>query len=120
MRLFLRKVSYALTGIKAAFAEEKHIRIHVTMALLVLGLGVIVSLQPIEWIIVLLTIGNIIGLELINSAIERAVDFTGTQTHPLAKKAKDMAAAAVLVMSIMAIVIGIIIFVPKIMYMLVN
>jgi len=118
MRLFLRKVSYALTGIKTAFAEEKHIRIHVTVALLVIILGAIVSLHPIEWMIVLLTIGNIIALELINSGIERAVDFTGTEIHPLAKKAKDMSAGAVLIMSIIAVVIGIIIFMPKIIHLI--
>lgn len=117
MRLFLRKVSFAVIGFKTAFAEEKHIRIHVAMALLVVILGAIVSLHAVEWIIVLLTIGNIIGLELVNSAIERAVDYTGTKQHPLAKKAKDMAAAAVLVMCIIALVIGVIIFVPKIVYM---
>ena len=118
MRLFLRKVGYAFVGIRTAFAEEKHIRIHVAMALLVIALSVIVSLSALEWMIVLLTIGNIIGLELINSAIERAVDFTGTDIHPLAKKAKDMAAGAVLVFAIIAIVIGIIIFVPKLVHML--
>lgn len=118
MRLFLRKVAYALEGIKTAFAEEKHIRIHVTMALLVLVLGAIVSIQPYEWMVVLLLIGNIIALELINSAIERTVDFAGTDIHPLAKKAKDMAAGAVLVLSIIAAVIGIVIFVPKILSML--
>lgn len=118
MRLFLRKVGYALAGFRVAFAEEKHIRIHVTMALLVLVLGAIVSIQPFEWMVVLLLIGNIIALELVNSAIERTVDYAGTDIHPLAKKAKDMAAGAVLVLSIIAVVIGVIIFIPKIISML--
>lgn len=67
----------------------------------------------IEWIFILLCIGGVITLELINSSIENVVDLVTEETHPLAKKAKDMAAAAVFFFALVSVVIGCIIFIPK-------
>lgn len=66
-----------------------------------------------EWIACLLCMGLVIGTEMINTAIEAVVDLASPQQHPLAAKAKDIAAGAVLIGAILSVIIGIIIFLPK-------
>ena len=67
-----------------------------------------------EWAILALTIGLVISCELINTAIEAVVDLVTEDYHPLAKVAKDTSAAAVFIFAIVAVIVGIIIFLPKI------
>ncbi len=67
-----------------------------------------------EWAILILTIGLVISCELINTAIEAVVDLITEEYHPLAKVAKDTSASAVFIFAIVAVVVGLIIFLPKI------
>ncbi|MCM3633232.1 diacylglycerol kinase family protein [Paenibacillus camelliae] len=113
MKKLLKSFGYAFAGIWSGFRTQRNIKIHVAVALLVFILGAIVSLTRMEWMIVIIVICAVISLELINTAIEAAVDMHGTKRHPLAKLAKDTAAGAVLVMSIGAVLIGLLIFLPK-------
>ena len=73
------------------------------------------KISVIEWLICTLIIGMIIATELINSAIEAVVDLETTKTHPLAKIAKDTASSASLILVIVSIIIGCVIFIPKIL-----
>lgn len=66
-----------------------------------------------EWFIVLILIGGMLSLELVNAAIERVVDLTTTEWHPLAKQAKDLSAGAVLIYAIVSALIGMLLFIPK-------
>ena len=66
-----------------------------------------------EWFIVLILIGGMLSLELVNAAIERVVDLTTTEWHPLAKQAKDLSAGAVLIYAIVSALIGLLLFIPK-------
>lgn len=113
IKRFFLSFKYACEGIYHAFKQEQNLKIHLLAACLVVIMGVFFRIQPIEWMILTLTIGGMITVELINTAIERAVDLASTNYHPLAKQAKDIAAAACLFFALTSVVIGLIIFMPK-------
>lgn len=104
---------FAWQGIVHAMQREKNFRIHVLAAVIVLVVGSITKLSYTEWILIILCIGGVISLELINSALERVVDLASPTIHELAKQAKDLSAAAVLVFALASAIIGILIFLPK-------
>jgi undecaprenol kinase len=110
----LKSFSYAVNGIRTASLSERNMQIHIIISIIVIGCSFFFSISFIEWIVVILTIGGMISLELINTAIERVVDLITKEYHPLAEQAKDIAAGAVFIYAITAIIIGIIIFLPKI------
>jgi undecaprenol kinase len=111
----LRSFYYAISGITSAIKSERNLRIHFTLSVCVVLLGWAFSLTKIEWLIIVLVIGGMLCSELMNSAIERVVDLATEEYHPLAKQAKDMAAGAVLLFAITSVVLGIIIFGPRIL-----
>lgn len=113
-----KSFSVAIEGILGAIKKERNIRIHLFAAVAVIILSIYFSISAIEWICIALAIGGMLSLELLNSAIERVVDMVTTDYHPLAKQAKDMAAGAVFVFALITVVIGIIIFIPKILSLL--
>lgn len=110
---FVRSVGYALEGIWYGVSTQRNMKIHLTVAPIVLILGAIVSLTLVEWGIIILVIAAVISLELVNTTIEALVDLVSPQHQQLAKVAKDVAAGAVLIMAIASVCIGCIIIVPK-------
>ncbi len=112
-RLF-KSFKYAFDGLKYAFKYEQNILVHTLATILVVIAGIYFKISQIEWLAIILIIGLVIATELINTSIEATIDLITKETHPLAKIAKDTAAAAVLVFGLTAIIIGFIIFVPKI------
>ena len=102
--------NYAIEGIIYAVRTQRNMRIHMIAALLVLTACFFYDLSKVEILIVTTTITMVIFAELINTAIEAAVDATTNFYHPLAKVAKNTAAGAVLVTAINAVVVGYIIF----------
>ncbi len=112
-RLF-KSFKYAFDGLKYAFKYEQNILVHTLATILVVIAGIYFKISQIEWLAIILIIGLVIATELINTSIEATIDLVTKETHPLAKIAKDTAAAAVLVFGLTAIIIGFIIFVPKI------
>lgn len=113
LRKVAKSFSFAFQGISTALKNERNIKIHVCVSGVVLLLGLWFSLSKIEWLFILLAIGGMIALELLNTAIERIVDLVTEEFHPLAKQAKDIAAGAVLIYAILSVIIGLIIFFPK-------
>lgn len=103
----------ALEGIKHAYSTEFHMVVHGYFAIGVIISGVLFQISYIEWLICLILIGAVFALELINTAIESVVNMITTDYNFHAKVAKDTAAGAVLVMSVVSAVIGLVIFVPK-------
>ncbi len=103
---------YAFEGILTAFRDQPNLKLHVFAAAAVIFVGLFLDITKSDWLVVVLTIGLVITFELTNTAIEEIVDSFTDQVHPSAKKAKDVAAAAVLIASITAVVIGLIIFLP--------
>ena len=116
-RRFWTSVQFAFEGIKHVFKAERNFRVHVLIAVIVLANAFYFRLSALEWIFILLSIFGVFVLELINSAIERVVDLIVEDYHPLAKQAKDIGAATVLVYAVMTVIIGFIIFLPKIIYL---
>lgn len=110
----LYSFKHAISGFNKAVKEERNMKIHLLLTILVVFLGFVLKVSLVEWIFLLLSIGGVISLELINSSIENVVDLVTEESHPLAKKAKDMAAAAVFFFTVVSVIIGLIIFIPRI------
>jgi undecaprenol kinase len=109
---------YAFQGLLSAVKVETNLKIHLFMTVIVLLVSVWLSLSTIEWLFILFAIGGVIAFELLNTAIERVVDLVTEEYHPLAKQAKDIAAGAVLVYAFLSVVIGLFIFLPKLLKLL--
>lgn len=109
----LRSFFLAFSGVFHSIRHERNMRIHCAAAILVILCGFYFHLSAIEWMFILFAIGGVMSLELMNTAIERTVDLVTKEYHPLAKKAKDIAAGAVIVYAILSVIIGCIIFLPK-------
>ena len=113
LKKFFNSFSYPIKGLKYAYRNEQNLAVDVGIALIVVIFGFIFQVNKYEWAILALTIGLVISCELINTAIEAVVDLVTEEYHPLAKVAKDTSAAAVFIFAIVAIVVGLIIFLPK-------
>lgn len=111
---------YAICGIITGFKEEKNMKIHVLAVIIVIILGITLKINKTEWIICLILFGIVISAELFNTAIETVVDIAMPEINEKAKIAKDVSAGAVLIQAIIAAIIGIIIFAPKIISVLIN
>lgn len=105
---------HAFEGIFTALKDERNMKIHVSVMILVIIAGLYFHITRTEWLVCLIFFGLVISMEIMNTALESAVDFTSAEEHPIAKKAKDCAAGAVLVSAISSAVAGLIIFVPYI------
>ena len=114
LKKFFNSFSYPIKGLKYAYRNEQNLAVDVGIALIVVIFGFIFKVNKYEWAILALTIGLVISCELINTSIEAAVDLVTEEYHPLAKVAKDTSAAAVFIFAIVAVIVGIIIFLPKI------
>ncbi len=114
----VKSFTYAFDGLKYAFKYEQNILVHTLATILVIIAGIFFKISLTEWLVLALIIGLVIATELINTSIEATIDLVTKDVHPLAKVAKDTAAAAVLVFGLTAIVIGCIIFLPKILVLI--
>ena len=110
-----KSFGYAFNGLKILIREEHNSRIHILAAMAAVIAGLFFQLSAIEWVAIVLAIGWVIALEIINSAIENLSDFVSPGQNEMIKKIKDLSAAGVLVGAITAVIIGLIVFVPKIM-----
>lgn len=109
LRKYVHKFQYAFAGFFHGASQDASIRLQCLIACAVIVLCLFCPLTRLEWCIILLLIGSIIALEFVNSAIETIVDMISPQYSLEAKKIKDYAAAAVLTMSLVAAVVGLII-----------
>lgn len=109
MPTFKESLSYAIKGIQI-FLEEKHMRVHLVIAVLVIIAGLMFKITITEWLMCLFLIGLVIGFEIINTAIENLVNLVSPDYHPLAGKVKDLAAGAVLLAACIAVIGGVLIF----------
>lgn len=106
---------YAIDGFMSSFKTERNMKIHVLATIIVVILGILFKISSIEWCFCVVAIAIVISAELFNTAIETIVDMISPEKNEKAKLAKDISAAAVLAVSIGVAIIGIIIFMPKIM-----
>lgn len=106
---------YAIAGVVAAVKGERNMRIHLVAAFAAVSLGAWLGLSACEWAAVVVCCALVMSLECLNTAVEAAVDLASPEIHPLAKKAKDCAAGAVLIAAIGSSVVGCIVFAPKLL-----
>jgi undecaprenol kinase len=110
-----KSFKYAFAGVKTSIVREPNLRIHVFFALIAITAASLLGFNPLEWIILFLTIFFVIMLELINTVLEALVDIVSPEFSPEAKTAKDVSAAAVLLAAFVSVIVGIILFLPKIL-----
>ncbi len=108
----LRSFIYAFKGISKTLKAERNFRVMLVCFALAVAAGFIFGISAWEWAAVLLCSGGVLALEMINTAIETLTDLITEQRHPLAEKAKDIAAGGVLVFSAFSLIIGGIVFLP--------
>ena len=115
---FDKSLGHAIDGIEYAINHERNIKMEILAGIIVSIMGFILKITLLEWIVLVLVISMVLALELVNTAIERTVDLVTKDYNDLAKAAKDVAAGAVLIMSMFSVIIGLIIFLPKIISVL--
>lgn len=106
-------MGYAINGLKLLFASQNNIKIQGVIGILVCLLGWFFTISSLEWIIILICIGLVVSAESFNTAIEYMVDFISPDYHIKAGQIKDLSAGGVLIISITSSIVGIIIFFPK-------
>ena len=111
---FLQSLKHALAGFRTVL-RERNMRIHLAVAILVVVASFVLRINSTEWICISLSIGLVIALECVNTAIERVCDRVTMEDDPLIRQAKDVAASAVLVMAITSVITGLIVLLPKIL-----
>lgn len=112
----IKSFGFAFEGIKTEFKKGRNFRIMIFMGFFALVLGVIFRIPSYEWFDLILVIASVLILELINTAVESIVDMISPEIQEKAKIAKDVSAAAVLVASIAAVLVGAFLFLPKILH----
>lgn len=111
----LKSFTYAWRGLFKAWREEQNLQIHTLAALVVIVAGWSLRVSQTEWLVLILTILLVFLMEIVNSAVERVTDILKPRIHGYVKEIKDIMAAAVMLASLGAFVVGLVIFAPKIM-----
>lgn len=106
---------FAIQGLITFFKTQHNAWIHLLASIIVIALGFVLKVNTTEWCWLIIAIAIVFIAELFNTAIEFLTDLVSPQIHPIAKKVKDVAAAAVLVAAIAALVVGLIVFLPKLL-----
>lgn len=113
-----KSFGYAFKGIDDVISNEPNMKIHASVAILVVITAFLLKISMIEWIILVLLIGLVLAAEVINTTIENLVDMYTKEYNEKAKVVKDTAAGTVLILAITAAIIGLMILVPKIILVL--
>jgi len=106
---------HAFRGLRTLVAGQVNARIHLAATVAVVAAGFAAGLSTLEWIAIVIAVSTVWCAEAINTALELLADRTAPERHPLVGAAKDVAAAGVLVAAICALIIGVLIFVPRIL-----
>ncbi len=104
---------YAWEGVRYLFEHEPNARIHLVLAAAALALAWLLGFSGVEWALLVITIGVVFAAEAFNTAIEALTDLVSPGHHPLAKAAKDVAAAAVTITAIMSVIVALALYLPK-------
>jgi len=111
---FICSFRFAFEGFGYAIRTQKNLRIHLLFALFIISISLLLRCTGLEIAILLIIIAMVVSMELINTSIEATINLISPHNQPLAKIAKDLGAAAVLISAFFSIAIGLIIFLPKI------
>jgi undecaprenol kinase len=113
-----KSFGFAFTGLKTAIVRGRNFKIQLFVGALAVALGVILKLDYAGWLDLVIVISLVLILELINTSLEAIVDLVSPEIRESAKVAKDVAAATVLIASIASVVIGVLLFLPRILRVL--
>jgi diacylglycerol kinase len=106
---FIKSVPHAFRGIISLIKNDNNFRIHLLAVVVVIIAGTLIQLTETEWLAVIITMGIVLALEALNTAVETIIDLVSPEFHPLAKKAKDVAAGAVLLFVFAALGVAVVI-----------
>ena len=109
----LRSIRIAIDGLRQVIITQQNARIHAAATLVVFLLGILLDLSGLEWSLLLLVVGFVWTAEIFNTAIEDLVDLISAENSPTAKKIKDISAGAVLVSVFVSVLVGLLIFGPR-------
>ena len=107
---FRKSFLFAMQGLRTAVRTERNIKVMLLAGVAVVVAGLVVGLDLLSWAIIVLCCGVVIAAELLNTAVETIVDLVSPEFHPLAGRAKDIAAAAVFSLSMLVAVVGVLVF----------
>ncbi len=110
-----KSFEYAFNGLKVSVKQEPNLRIHLIIAAFAVSLAYVLDFRPLEWAVLVITISMVFILELVNTTLETLVDLVSPEIKDKAKIAKDVSAATVLLGALTAILIGLLLFLPKIL-----
>jgi len=108
-----KSFGYAWDGLKALLQTEHNSRIHLVLTLTAIATALLLRISRMEMIILIIVMATVWVAEIFNTALEKAMDFMSQERHPQIKLVKDLAAAAVLITAITAVIVGCLIFIPK-------
>ena len=114
----LRSFGYAIEGLAQLVRRQRNAQIHLVLTIVACAAAWAWGLSRIEWLILILTIGLVLGLEAVNTAVEAVVDLVSPQFHPLAKLAKDVAAGGVLLAALCALGVALLLFGERLLALL--
>lgn len=112
-RSLTESFGFAFAGLKTAVAREPNFQIHLSVGVAVLLFAIILGFNKFEWLLLMFTISFVLILELVNTVLEAIVDLVSPDFHPKAKVAKDVSAAVVLLAAVISVIVGVALFLPK-------
>ena len=114
-RRIIDSFNFAIEGLTEAIRNEKHMKVHILLAIIIVILAILTNATKVEILIISLSVSFVIITEMVNTSVEALVDLISPDRHPLAKLAKDVAAGAVLVSAINALCVGYLLFYDKLL-----
>jgi diacylglycerol kinase len=118
MKRLIKSFTYAFRGLFKIFREEQNLQVQSISAIIIIAISFAFQIKPWEWCAILICIALVILMETINSAVERMADLLKPRIHSYVKEMKDIMAAAVMIAAILAIAVGLIIFIPYFLVLL--
>ena len=116
----LRSFGYAFSGMRTLIISQPNARLHAAATAIVMAGAFLLGLSRIEWCIIILTVAAVWTAEALNTALEYLADAASPEFHPLVKKAKDVAAGGVLVTALGSVIVGFLVFGPRLLFLLKN
>jgi diacylglycerol kinase len=111
-RDFVQSMRNAARGVAVTFRHEQSFRLQVLAALVAIGAGLYFKIPSSHFLILLMMVAAVLSLEIVNSVFERIIDGFKPRIHPMVRDAKDLMAGAVLIVSVVSVLVGLVIFLP--------
>ena len=113
--MLLRSFGYAFAGVAYILRTQRNARIELGIGLAAVLLASWLGISSVEWAVLMVTIAFVVGLEWINTSLELAVSLASPERHPSAKAAKDVAAACMLLGAVVSVLVGLLLFAPRLL-----